>query len=99
MRRGRWLHAGVSGINPENPALNNKTRRSLHNPFQLTIWPSGVRTMMGKIWVVQMFRLKVIVSPYSKETRPTQETITTMRTWPVSKASRHKAVLSWTKTI
>jgi hypothetical protein len=35
----------------------------------------------------------------SRKTRPTQEMITTMRTWIVTKASRHKVVLSWTKTI
>jgi hypothetical protein len=31
--------------------------------------------------------------------RPMQETITTMKTWAITKASRLKAVLSWTKTI
>jgi hypothetical protein len=80
-RRGQWLHAGVSEINLRNPALNHTTRKSHHNPFQLTIWPSGTWTMIGKTWVDQMSRLKVSVSPFSRETRPTRETITTLRTW------------------
>jgi hypothetical protein len=37
--------------------------------------------------------------PSSEKTRPTRETVTTMRMWAVTKASRLKAVLSWTKTI
>jgi hypothetical protein len=98
-RRGRWLHAGVSEINLRNSALNHTIRRSLHNPFQLNIWLSGTWTMTGKMWAVQMSRLKVSVSPSSRETMPTREMITTLRTWAVPKASRHKAILSWTKTI
>jgi hypothetical protein len=41
-KNGRWLRAGVSEINLRNPALNHTIRRSLHNPFHLTIWPSGM---------------------------------------------------------
>jgi hypothetical protein len=44
-------------------------------------------------------RLKVGVGSSSRKTRPTRETITTMRTWAITKVSRLKAVLSWTKTI
>jgi hypothetical protein len=63
MRRGRWLRVGVSEINLRNPALNHTIRRSLHNPFHLTIWPSGMWTTTGKIWTIQVSRLKVGVGP------------------------------------
>jgi hypothetical protein len=39
-------------------------------------------------------RLKVGKGPSSGKTRPMQETVTTMRMWAVTKASRLKAVLS-----
>jgi hypothetical protein len=55
--------------------------------------------MIGKMWAIQMSQLKVGVSPSSRKTRPTWETITMMRTWAISKASRLKEVLSWTKNI
>jgi hypothetical protein len=34
-----------------------------------------------------------------RENRPMRETVTTIRTWAITKVFRHKAVLSWTKTI
>jgi hypothetical protein len=39
------------------------------------------------------------VRPSSRKTIPTWKTITTMRMWAITKVSRHKVVLSWTKTI
>jgi hypothetical protein len=54
---------------------------------------------MEKMWAVQVSRLKVSVRPFSRKSRPTRETITTMRTWAITKASRLKVVLLWTKTI
>jgi hypothetical protein len=99
MRKGRWLSAGVREINLRNPALNHATRRSFHSPLYLTTWPSGTWTTMEKAWTIQMSRLKVEKGPSSGKTRPTQETVTTMRTWAVTKASRLKVVLSWTKNI
>jgi hypothetical protein len=99
MRKGQWLSAGVSEINLRNPALNHVTRRSFHSPFHLTTWSSGTWTMTGKAWTVQVSLLKVGKEPSSRKIRPTQETITTMRVWAITKASRLKAVLSWTKTI
>jgi hypothetical protein len=99
MRKGRWLSAGVSEINLRNPALNHTTRGCLHNPLHFTIWPSGTWTTMGKTWTIQVSRLKVSVRPSGKKTRHTLEMITMLRTWAVTKVSRHKDVLSWTKTI
>jgi hypothetical protein len=98
-RRGRRLNAGVSEINLRNPALNHATRRSFHGPLKLTIWPSGTWTMTRKAWNIQVSQLKVSVSPSSMETMPTWKMVITMRTCAVTKASRLKAVLSWTKTI
>jgi hypothetical protein len=54
---------------------------------------------MGKMWTIQVSGLNVTVRPSSRKAMPTWETITTMRMWAVTKASRHKAVLSSTKTI
>jgi hypothetical protein len=51
------------------------------------------------MWTIQVLKLKVGVGLFSRKTRPTWETITTMRMWAVTKASRLKVVLSWTKTI
>jgi hypothetical protein len=98
-RKGEWLSARVSEINLRNPALNHETRRRFHSPLHLTTWPSGTWTMTGKVWTIQVSQLKVGERPYSRKTRPTRETITTMRTWAVTKASRLKAVFLWTKTI
>jgi hypothetical protein len=98
-RRGWWLCAGVSEINLRNSALNHVTRRGFHSPLHLTTWSSGTWTTTGKMWTVQVSRLKVGEGPSGGETRPTRKTITTMRTWAITKASRLKAVLSWTKTI
>jgi hypothetical protein len=98
-RKGRWLSAGVSEINLRNLAHNHATRRSLHSPLHLTTWPSGTWTTTGKTWTIQLSRLKVGVGPSSWKIRPTRETITTLRTWAVTKASRLMVVLSWTKTI
>jgi hypothetical protein len=98
-RRGWWLRAGVSEINLRNPALNHATRRGFHSPLHLTTWPSGMWTTTGKAWTVQVSQLKLGKGPSSGKIRPTRETITTMRTWAVTKASRLKAVLSWTKTM
>jgi hypothetical protein len=99
VRRGRWLGAGVSEINLRNPALNHATWGSLHNLFHITIWTSGTRTTTGKMWTVQVSRLKTGVRSSSRKTMPMREAITTMRTWAISKAFRHKVVLLWTKTI
>jgi hypothetical protein len=99
MRKDRWLSAGFSEINHRNSALNYATRRDFHSPLHLTIWPSGMWAMMGKMWTIQVSRLKVRARPSSRKTGPTRETITTMRTWVVTKASSHKVVLSWTKTL
>jgi hypothetical protein len=47
----------------------------------------------------QISQLKVEEGLSSGKIRPTQRIITTMRTWAVTKASRLKAVLSWTKKV
>jgi hypothetical protein len=98
-RKGQWLSAGVSEINLRNPILNHTIRRGFHNPLHLNIWPSGTWTMTGKMWTIQVSRLKVSVSSSYRKTKVTWGTITTIRTWVVTKISRHKAILSRTKTI
>jgi hypothetical protein len=98
-RRGRWFSAGVSEINLRNLPLNHVTWGSLHCPLHLSLWTSGMRTTTGKTWTIQVFGFKAGVRLSSRKTMPTREMITTMRTWAVTKVSRHKAVLSWTKTI
>jgi hypothetical protein len=62
--------------------------------LHLSLSTTWTRTMMGKMWIVQVSELKVSGKLSSRETMPTRETITTMRTWVVTKASRHEAVLS-----
>jgi hypothetical protein len=99
MRKGWWLSAGVSEINLRNPALNHMAQESLHSSFHFTIWSSEMWPTMGKTWTVQISQLKVDVKSSRRKTSPTWETITTMRTWAVTKASRLKAVLLRTKTI
>jgi hypothetical protein len=98
-RKGRWFSVRISEINLRNAALNHENRRGFHSPLHLTTWPNGTWTMMGKAWTVQVSQLKVGEGPSSGKTRPTRETITTMRTCAITKASRLKTVLSWTKTI
>jgi hypothetical protein len=41
-----------------------------------------------------LFGLKMSVGLYSRKIMPMRETITTMRTWVITKPSRHKFVLS-----
>jgi hypothetical protein len=99
MRRGRWLRDGVNEINLRNPIFNHATWGGLHSLLHLTLWTSGMRTMTGKAWTIQVLGLKADVRLSSKKIMPTREMITTIRTWAIIKASRHKAIISWTKTI
>jgi hypothetical protein len=98
-RRGQWLGAGVSEINLRNPILNHATWGGLHRLLQLALWTSRTWTTMGKMWTVQVSGLKERVRPSNRKTMPTWEMITMMRMWAITKASRHKAILLWTKTI
>jgi hypothetical protein len=62
-------------------------------------WASGMRNTTGKTWTVQVSWLKAGVKPSYRKAGPMRKMINTKRTWAISKASRHKAVLSWFKTI
>jgi hypothetical protein len=53
-----------------------------------------MKTMMGKTWTIQVSQLKVTIRPSSRKTMLMQDTITMMRKWAITKASRHKVVLS-----
>jgi hypothetical protein len=94
-RRGWWLSVGGSEKNLRDPALNYATWESLHNLLYITIWTRGTRTMMRKTWTVQVSRLKTCVRSSYRKTMCTRETITTMRTWPVT-IGGHKTSISCT---